>query len=308
MLTPQEIEDSTNNLSKIYDSFEKDLLALLGSYLTVESIKKIKQGLLNKEINRKVSQLVSSYNPKLVKEITATFKQAAQKSIKSDNKIFLTKFSSLEVINLVDDSLALMKKALLEEIVKNNSLVRTSAISTVNNFKQIVTVAYKGTLSGELSATKAIANATNQLVAHGFSYVDYKSGYKLNVRSASALNIRTSLKQTTMQISLNTGKSLGWDYYEVSSHAGCAPDHYWIQGKVVKYGSSEYNRVLEALQRPNCRHSMSPYLKGVSTKSNKVYQTEAENEASYKAQQEENRRLNEKRKQALDKKVASVAK
>ena len=39
------------------------------------------------------------------------------------------------------------------------------------------------------------------------------------------------------------------------------------------------------MQRPNCRHSMSPYLEGVSSPTFEVEQTEKQNQKQYDAEQ-----------------------
>jgi hypothetical protein len=59
-----------------------------------------------------------------------------------------------------------------------------------------------------------------------------------------------------------------------------------MQGEVFEVDTPEYNRAIDDLQRPNCRHSISPYLEGVSSSSFDVSQTAKQNEAQYNKEQE----------------------
>lgn len=288
MLTPAEIARLPRPVVKLYTQAMNDILVDMArrigkvDYLTGtaewQSIKLKEMGMTYKEIVSALSRL----SKKTQKDIIALFRDSSIKSLGRDDKIFsqgveLTKYSPQLLLTLT--------KRTKDALKYNTNLTKSTAANMSNTLGKALDRAYLQVSSGGFSIDSAKKQAVNTLLDEGVSYVEYKSGRTLSVESAVSTNLTTSLKQTTLDLSLQRGEDLGWRYYQVSSHAGCAPDHYWMQGRVFEIDTPEYEQALEDLQRPNCRHSMSPFLDGISQSSFDVDQTASENQDQYEAEQ-----------------------
>lgn len=289
MLTPREIKTLPQKITKLYNQAANDILIDIArrigkTNLATSSaewqVYKLKQmGLAYNDVVAKLSKLTG----KSKREITKLFNESSNKSLKRDDKVYAEAGLELGIY-----SKALQRKlnrVIASSIKYNTNLTRSTAKNMSKGLGKALDRAYMQVASGAFTIDQAIKTAVNTLFNDGVSFVEYKSGRTLSVESAVQTNLTTSLKQTTLDLSLQRGEDLGWEYYEVSSHDGCAPDHYWMQGQVFKVGTAEYERALDDLQRPNCRHSMSPYLEGVSSSTFEVEQTEKQNQKQYDAEQ-----------------------
>lgn len=242
---------------------------------------KVRQmGLAYDDIVKQLSKLTGKTN----QAIKQLFKDASKKSLGRDDKIYAASGLSVGAY-----SKALRNKlnmTIARSLEFGTNLTRSTALNMQNGFGKALDRAYMQVASGAFSVDVAKKQAVNTLLDNGVAYVEYRSGRTLSVESAIQTNLTTTLKQSTMDMSLQRGEDLGWRFYQVSAHSGCAPDHYWMQGEVFEVDTIEYIRALEDLQRPNCRHSISPYLEGISSSSFDVNQTARQNEKQYLKEQE----------------------
>lgn len=291
MLTSDEIKDSTDNVDSLYSGLSEELILSMVAYLAVLDLnKKTRRAKLIGELGKKAEKIISKYQSKIIKEIAILYVNSGKLSISRDIEILTKKIAVKEVVPAAEAKLPILKTSMLNSIADSNNLTHTTANSVISNFANIVSDAYREVAKGA-NVEDVVDKATKKIIDRGFSKIDYKSGYRINTRSAVDMNIRTALKQSTVQMTIETGEELGWNSFQVSSHSGCAPDHYWIQGEIITLGTKKYEDVITAMQRPNCRHSLSPYLRGYSSQ-NKVYQTKAQSDAQYKKEQEANRKKN----------------
>lgn len=237
-------------------------------------------GLAYKDVISELSRL----SGKSKAAITKLFQEASKTSLKRDDKVYSK--AGLEV-GVYSKALQRKLNTAIKSALKfGTNLTRSTALNMQNGFGKALDRAFLQVGSGAFSIDSAKKQAVNTLLDNGVAFVEYKSGRTLSVESAIQTNLTTSLKQSTMEMSLQRGEDLGWKLYQVSAHAGCAPDHYWMQGEVFEVDTPEYNRAIDDLQRPNCRHSISPYLESVSSSSFDVSQTAKQNETQYNKEQE----------------------
>ena len=290
MLTPREIRNLPLTITKLYRQAANDILVdvarRIGNSDLLTStgewqIYKLKQmGFVYEDIVKRLSKLTG----KSQKAIKFLYKEAIQTSLTRDDKIYAA--AGLQVGAYSKALQNKLNTAIKSALIYGTNLTKSTALNVQNGFGKALDRAFLQVSSGAFSVDVAKRQAVNTLLDSGVSYVEYRSGKTLNVESAIQTNLTTSLKQTTMDMSLQRGEDLGWRFYQVSAHSGCAPDHYWMQGEVFEVDTIEYIRALEDLQRPNCRHSISPYLEGISSSSFDVSQTARQNEKQYRAEQE----------------------
>lgn len=104
------------------------------------------------------------------------------------------------------------------------------------------------------------------LAEQGIRSIDYESGVHTSIEAAVRRNIMGGLGLMQEQISQSNHDLLGCDGWEISAHAGSAPDHEPYQGN--QYPDKEYQRLNNSLVRRigtlNCGHAASPIIMGVN--------------------------------------------
>lgn len=127
-------------------------------------------------------------------------------------------------------------------------------------------------LRGARIEIQAVREAVERIVANGV-YVEYPSGHRDTIETATARAVRTGIAQATGEISLKRMEEMDWDIILVSAHVGARTgdggqnpgNHYWWQGQYYSrtgrdkcfpnfYESTGYGTG-EGLCGWNCRHS-----------------------------------------------------
>jgi hypothetical protein len=154
--------------------------------------------------------------------------------------------------------------------------------------------AYMLVASGAMSYSEAFKDAINSIVKDGV-YVDYPSGHRDTIETATLRCIRTGVSQATAQITDARMEEMGWDTILVSSHLGARmtggkdhTDHFWWQGKFYSKSGKDsrfkpYSVCgegdVQGIHGANCRHShgpgdgeFNPYEKYDSEENRKEYE------------------------------------
>lgn len=96
--------------------------------------------------------------------------------------------------------------------------------------------------------------------------IDYESGVHTSIEAAVRRNIMGGLGIMQEKISQQNHDDLGCDGWELSAHAGSAPDHEPYQGK--QYTDEEYTQLNNSLVRRigtlHCGHGATPIILGVN--------------------------------------------
>lgn len=127
--------------------------------------------------------------------------------------------------------------------------------------------AFQKVTTGAQDYISAVRDATKNLAKKGIQFIDYDSGVHTSVEAAVRRNIMGGLGIMQEQISQKNHDDLGCDGWELSAHAGSAPDHEPYQGK--QYTDEEYTRLNNSLVRRigtlNCGHAAFPIILGVNS-------------------------------------------
>ncbi|MEG0854833.1 MAG: phage minor capsid protein, partial [Angelakisella sp.] len=96
--------------------------------------------------------------------------------------------------------------------------------------------------------------------------INYESGVHTGLEAAVRRNIMGGLGLMQEQISQYNHDQFGADGWEISAHAGSAPDHEPYQGR--QYSDEAYNKLNNSLVRRigtlNCGHAAFPVIMGVN--------------------------------------------
>ena len=137
-------------------------------------------------------------------------------------------------------------------------------------YHQACDVAHMKVATGAQDYISAVREATRSLAAKGVRYIDYESGVHTSLEAAVRRNMMGGLGLMQEQISQSNHDDLGCDGWEISAHAGSAPDHEPIQGK--QFTDAEFQRINNSLVRRigtlNCGHAAFPIILGVNAPQN----------------------------------------
>lgn len=235
-------------------------------------------GYLYEDIINKVAE----YSEKNAEEIQRIFENAGMKSIKRDDKIY--KLAGLKPQTIGIELQSVMQRSAIDTQENLLRLTRTTAGTSQTQFLEGINRAYLETSTGVKSYSQAITDVVKSISKTG-AYVQYSSGAKRSIESATRMNILTATNQMSGELQLARGRELGWDLYEVSAHGGARLEHAKWQGKVYTekqlYDICEYGTML-GLCGINCRHTFYPYYKGsTKTYTNKELREMKNNKVEY---------------------------
>lgn len=133
-------------------------------------------------------------------------------------------------------------------------------------YQKTMDYAFEQVITGAADYQSAVRSATRNLANLGIRVIDYESGVHTSIEAATRRNIMGGTGLMVEQINQYNHDQMGADGYEVSAHAGSAPDHAPIQGN--QYTDAEYRELNAGLSRPigtlNCGHVGYPIILGVS--------------------------------------------
>ena len=133
-------------------------------------------------------------------------------------------------------------------------------------YQTAVDFAFQQVITGAADYNTAIRQATRHLADKGLQVVDYASGVHTSLEAAVRRCVMGGIGLMSEQIAQVDHDELGCNGWEISAHAGSAPDHEPIQGQ--QYPDEEYQALNNSLVRRigtlNCGHTASPIILGVS--------------------------------------------
>lgn len=262
-------------------------------------------GLLLEDIQKEIAEKTK----KQEKEIKEAFQDAGIEALKWDHAIYEAAGLSPAPLLQSPDLLRILERDYNVTLGEWKNFTRTTAKESQKLFLREMDKAYHMVASCASSYTSAVADAVNNL-ANDSLKVEYKSGYKMSLESATAMIVRTSIGKVAAEISMKRMEEMEWDTILVSAHLGARTgdggmnpgNHLWWQGrfysrsgkdkkypefkKTTGYGS------VTGLCGVNCRHSF-----GAGDGKNNPYEdkkiTQADNHKVEEAQKKQ--RLYERR-------------
>lgn len=152
------------------------------------------------------------------------------------------------------------------------NFTRTTVNAAHQAFVRACDEAYHQAISGLISPSQAVREALEKIIDGGV-YVDYPSGHRDTIETATARAVRTGISQASAHIQTARMDEFDVDLVLVSSHLGARPTHQVWQGKVYSRSgvSDKYPDFVSStgygtgpgLCGWNCRHNFSPYFEGM---------------------------------------------
>ena len=218
---------------------------------------------------------LSDKTKKQVKEIHEAMEDAGVQALQWDDKIYQA--TGLSPVPLLQSPalMRIMQRNYEATTGEWRNFTRTTANEAQRFFINQMDNAYNMVVSGAVSYTEAVRDVINDVSEVGMK-VNYPSGYKMSIESATMMIVRTGISQAAAEVSLERMKEMDWDIVLVSAHLGARTgdggmnpgNHLWWQGqfysrtgrtkeypdfvKTTGYGTGE------GLCGWNCRHSFGP--------------------------------------------------
>lgn len=219
-----------------------------------------------------VLKMVAEYNLTTAPEIQKIFEEAGILSLKRDDTIY--KMAGLNPKGLNESMLQMLSATAKKTHSNLSNLTLTTAQTSQVQFLNAMNKAYMEVSTGTKSYSQSILDAIKDVSKEG-AYIQYPSGARRSIESATRMNVLTSVNQTSAKLQEMRADELGWDLVEVSAHSGARPEHAEWQGKVYSlHGITKGYKTLEegceygkitGLCGVNCRHTFYPFYKGSTT-------------------------------------------
>lgn len=175
------------------------------------------------------------------------------------------------VTNHVKNVIAEAARGFAEIVQRQNVALAATAEA---RWYQVTAEAVTARLMGKPLAD-VLEQGCAEMAAAGVETVDYKSGVKTSVDAALRRHAVTQWNQARNDVLFSRMDEYGLDLVMVSSHFGARPSHALWQGRVYSRsgkGGKLYPPLVQStgygtvggLCGANCRHTMTPYIPGVS--------------------------------------------
>lgn len=224
-------------------------------------------GYLLEDITAELSKITKRQE----KEIKAAMEEAGVKALEYDHKIYEAAGLSPIPLTQSPQLIRLMERNMDATMGEWENYTRTTAEAAQRLFINECDNAYHLVSSGAVSYTQAVKEAVNNVVSGGV-IVQYPSGHKDTIETATARAVRTGVAQATGDISIKRMEEMDWDIILVSAHIGARTgdggqnpgNHLWWQGQFYSrtgkdkrfppFSQTGYGTG-EGLCGWNCRHS-----------------------------------------------------
>ncbi|RHC46867.1 phage capsid protein [Enterocloster bolteae] len=253
------------------------------------------EGYLLEDITAELSKVTNRQE----KEIKFAMEEAGVKALEYDHKIYEAAGLSPTPLTQSPQLIRLMERNMDATMGEWKNYTRTTAEAAQRLFINECDSAYQLVSSGAVSYTQAVKEAVNNVVSGGV-IVQYPSGHKDTIETATARAVRTGVAQATGDISIKRMEEMDWDIILVSAHIGARTgdggqnpgNHLWWQGQFYSrtgkdkrfppFSQTGYGTG-EGLCGWNCRHSF-----GSGDGVNNPYK-DIQTADNYKVEQLENR-------------------
>ena len=216
---------------------------------------------------------LSKYTKRQEKEIKAAMEEAGVKALEYDDKIYQAAGLSPMPLTQSPALIRLMERSYNATLGEWRNMTRTTAQAAQRQFINECDLAYNKVMSGAVAYNQAVREAVEAAVSNGV-YVDYPTGHRDTIETATARAVRTGIAQAAGDISIKRMEEMDWDIILVSAHIGARTgdgghnpgNHLWWQGQFYSrtgrdkrfpdfYKSTGYGTG-EGLCGWNCRHSV----------------------------------------------------
>ena len=214
---------------------------------------------------------LAKYTKRQEKEIKEAMEEAGVKALEYDDKIYQAAGLSPMPLTQSPALIRLMERNYRATLVEWNNYTRSTAQAAQRLFLNECDLAYNKVMSGAVSYSQAVREAVEAAVSGGV-YVDYPTGHRDTIETATARAVRTGIAQASGDISIKRMEEMDWDIILVSAHIGARTgdggqnpgNHLWWQGQFYSRTGKDKRFPLfsqtgygtgEGLCGWNCRHS-----------------------------------------------------
>lgn len=216
---------------------------------------------------------LAKYTKRQEKEIKAAMEEAGVKALEYDDKIYQAAGLSLMPLTQSPALIRLMERSYNATLGEWRNYTRSTAQAAQRLFLNECDLAYNKVMSGAVAYNQAVREAVEAAVSGGV-YVNYPTGHRDTIETATARAVRTGIAQAAGDISIKRMEEMDWDIILVSAHIGARTgdggqnpgNHLWWQGQFYSrtgrdkrfpdfYKSTGYGTG-EGLCGWNCRHSV----------------------------------------------------
>ena len=215
---------------------------------------------------------LAKYTKRQEKEIKEAMEEAGVKALEYDDKIYRAAGLSPMPLTQSPALIRLMERSYNATLGEWRNMTRTTAQAAQRQFINECDMAYNKVMSGAVAYNQAVREAVEAAVSGGV-YVDYPTGHRDTIETATARAVRTGIAQAAGDISIKRMEEMDWDIILVSAHIGARTgdggqnpgNHLWWQGQFYSrtgrdkrfpnfYEHTGYGTG-EGLCGWNCRHS-----------------------------------------------------
>lgn len=222
-----------------------------------------------------IQQELSAKTKKQVQEIKEAMEDAGVTALQWDDKIYQA--AGLSPVPLLQSPalMRIMQRNYEATAGEWRNFTKTTANEAQRLFINQMDSAYNMVVSGAVSYTEAVRDVLKEVSDTGLK-VNYPSGYKMSIESATMMILRTGISQAAGDVTMTRMEEMDWDVVLVSAHLGARTgdggqnpgNHLWWQGQFYSRTgrTKEYPLFKETtgygtvtgLCGVNCRHSFGP--------------------------------------------------
>lgn len=218
-------------------------------------------GFLLEDIQKEIAKATD----KMVVEIAESMEDAGVKALEYDDKIYRDAGLNPEPLTQSPHLVRILQRDYEKTVGEWTNFTGTTADSVQQTYIKLCDTAYHQAMTGAVSIRQATKEAIEQLITDGV-YIDYPTGHRDTIETATARAVRTGISQATAEIQLARMDEMDVDTVLVSSHLGARPEHAVWQGQVYRRDELEektgYGSVT-GLCGANCRHNFGPWFEGM---------------------------------------------
>lgn len=218
-------------------------------------------GFLLEDIQKEIARATD----KMVVEIAEAMEDAGVKALEYDDKIYRDAGLNPEPLTQSPHLVRILQRDYEKTVGEWKNFADTTAKATQQTFIKLCDTAYHQAMTGAVSIRQAVKEAVDQLITDGV-YIDYPTGHRDTIETATARAVRTGISQATAEIQLARMDEMDVDMVLVSSHLGARPEHAVWQGQIYRRDELEektgYGSVT-GLCGANCRHNFGPWFEGM---------------------------------------------
>lgn len=221
-----------------------------------------------------ITQEIARYTKLQREEVAAAMEEAGVKAMAYDKAVYEAAGITTEALEQSPALVRILQRDYEATMGEWSNMTRTTAEAAQSLFISECDNAYHKVISGSVSYTQAVREAVDTVAQNGV-IVQYPTGHRDTIETATARAVRTGISQASGDISMQRMKEQEWDIILVSAHIGARTgdgganpgNHLWWQGQfysrtgqdkrfppfsLTGYGTGE------GLGGWNCRHSFGP--------------------------------------------------